>query len=486
MRTVLALLLFASLLAPTSALASPSDGVEAGTSEWVAREAANRAAAYGRSVDQATNVDYLARQAAVLDTCVEEFHDRCTYTDPYRLDWGATRGESLAVSWRNRYGVDISGHLWAPRTPWTDPVTGRAGSGPFPAVVVVNGAGAIEEAYWGLAQSLAESGYVVLTFNPQCIAPSGCDPEPRFCDPSGWWREQEMGLRENGRCAGQAAATNRTPDEQAAEDVAFGVFAAGCIAHGECDNRVVEERYRDDQAIYALGAIDAVTWLLSADNPWRARVDQRRIAAAGHSMGAHGAAVAANGDPLRRFSAAVSWDGYGLSAEQVPPRVPTMFQRADHAEYGTKLAPPDIDGTPRRNTLAFAAAGVDTAHVALAASTHQEWAYTPLYGPAIAGQFTASRHGERVALYYTLAWFDRYVKGRDAAMPATARLFADAFDTSADVSSIGQGAWDPVQRRNLPYMIDQRLVADHLSFYHPSFARLRERSCDDLRVGCAR
>ena len=50
---------------------------------------------------------------------------------------------------------------------------------------------------------LAEAGYVVLTFDPQGQGQSEADGHPRYCDPDGKWREpQEMGIREQGRCAG--------------------------------------------------------------------------------------------------------------------------------------------------------------------------------------------------------------------------------------------------------------------------------------------
>lgn len=113
---------------------------------------------------------------------------------------------------------------------------------------------------------------------------------------------------------------------------------------------------------------------------------------------------------------------------------------------------------------------------------------------AQAGQFVASRYGERVGLYCTLASFDRYLKG--AATPfvggdetaqatdARGRLVAILFDDSSDRSSIGQGLFDLTTRKNKPYMIENERVPDHLSFYFRSFYAFDGPACEDIRLGC--
>lgn len=445
----------------------------------------NKVAAQGRTHDQMTNPDYLARQAEALDICAEKRRDLCLFTDPYRLEWGAQgRGQALEVGWKNRYGQPIVGHLWAP------PDGATAGSHRLPAVVVVNGGRAIEQQYWGLTQGLAEAGYLVLTFDPQCHGGSGCDWKEDadgaavYCDPNGSWRDpQEMGVREHGSCAGVTPAP---------EPLASAQFAAGCMSTGECDQATLREDYVVVSSPQVLGSLDAVEWLLSVDNPWRALVDRSRVGIAGHSLGAHAALLAGNGDPLRRFTAAVAWDGYGVLPEGVPPRIsppispriPTLFQRADHDEFGLRTRTPDPDAsTPLINARRFAAAGVPTGHVALGGgSTHQEWAYTPFFGAAAAGLSVASRDGERVALHYTLAWFDRFLKtsGGDAAE----RLVSPVFSDSVDRSSIGQGSYDVLQQRNVPYTIGGETTAEHLSELYPSWISLPELTCADLREGC--
>jgi hypothetical protein len=55
--------------------------------------------------------------------------------------------------------------------------------------------------------------------------------------------------------------------------------------------------------------------------------------------------------------------------------------------------------------------------------------------------------GEAVSTYYTLAWFDRYLKGRTdprAARDGYRRLTANFFDDSNDRHNISQGVFDPL------------------------------------------
>jgi dienelactone hydrolase len=406
----------------------------------------------------------------------------------------------VAVSWNNRYGIPIAGTLLLPKVPFTDPVTGQSTQGPFPTVVMVPGLGAAQQPYWGIAQGLAESGYAVLTFDPQCQGRSGCRPAPEFCDPDGAWRDpQEMGLREQGSCAGTVPAADPMSDPTGfvAENAAFGLYAAGCLTNG-CDEDYLAGSYRADAPVFVFGALDAVAWLLSNDDPRRSLIDETRVGIIGHSMGAYGALLAGNGDPLGRFKAAVTYDGYGrLSDTEVSPAVPTMFQLAEDEEAGGPYkTQPDPDGhTPSENALLFVGDGEDVATIALRGSTHQEWVYNPFYQNAQLGQFVASRDGERVGLYYTLAWFDRFLKGASTpfvrgdepaqAVNATTRLTATLFDGSSDRSSIGQGSWDPSTRQNVPYAIDGESVAEHLSFYFRSFYAFDGLGCADMRLGCS-
>ena len=67
---------------------------------------------------------------------------------------------------------------------------------------------------------------------------------------------------------------------------------------------------------------------------------------------------------------------------------------------------------------------------------------TGLWGLGVPYILPASHYGERVAFYYTLAWFDRYLRGSDRAF---ARLTARTFDGSSDAHSIGGGTYSATQ-----------------------------------------
>ena len=76
-------------------------------------------------------------------------------------------------------------------------------------------------------------------------------------------------------------------------------------------------------------------------------------------------------------------------------------------DYGFWTQPTDTP--PNKNAkvggfTTLAEAGIDTAEVVLRGATHLEYTYIDAVLPA-------SRLGERMASYYTVAWFDRYLKG---------------------------------------------------------------------------
>lgn len=149
-------------------------------------------------------------------------------------------------------------------------------------------------------------------------------------------------------------------------------------------------------------------------------------------------------------------------------------------------SPPDPDAHLATHER-FVAAGVDSYHTTFASSTHLEWTYIPYILPA-------SATGERTAMYQTLAWFDRYLKGqpgpgttgREAKAQrddATRRLTATTFDGSADRSAIGAGTFAP-PLTNVPHRIEGEAVADALSYAYRSTYAFDGRVCGDLRDGC--
>jgi hypothetical protein len=429
----------AATLALLLAAAAPAAAQDAGFQQ---REAQNYADAFARPLVWGSDPAFAASPSTV---------------DPARDvgRWHGVRGQALAVSFENRYGETLKGHLYRP----------LQGEGPFPAVVIVSGAGNAESSYWWAAEDLAEHGYVALTFDPQGQGESDADPDERYCDPNGAWRgPQELGLREQGACAGQ------NPDgEDVQENQEQAVFIAQAKT-GHVDPESIGPTYRALAPRFIFGAFDATAFLLSGANPWRAAIDASRVGVAGHSLGSYAADMVGNGDPHHRFRAAVAMDAYYANDLDVQPRVPTLIMQSEQEAFiGPHPTPPAEPRSPRtlhptRSTYAqFGERGVDAGFVVLRASTHDE--FTDLARPA-------SRVGQRTASRLLLAWMDEYVAGR----PGTTRLLARTADDSADVSSIGTGA---------PHIAGTP-VENLLSELYPSDLTLGSTRCFDLRTStCA-
>ena len=461
------------LIAPALAGVAGAQGEpEPYTPAWYEREAENYAEAHGRTTDQLSNPDYQQLRAEVCSSGTSDA-GACSGDVYRRLEaWDGVRGQVVGISFDNRYGATLRGELWSPLVPFTDPVSGAVETGPFPAVVIVSAYGFDRFRYRAFAQGLAEAGYVVLTFDPQGQGQSDADGHPRYCDPDGEWREpQEMGIRETGDCAGHDPQPEGTTQDFP--------YLLPILLSG--DAREVQELYRAFRPRFVFGALDAAEWLLSDDNPWRNLVDETRLGIAGHSIGAYAAMMVANGDPLQRFDAGISWDSFAHLDNGVAPSVPTMFQQSEQENLlGPRTAPPEHPEwlhPTRTSHAAFLDSCVDTKFLVLRSSTHREWSY---FAPGTLTE--ASRTGERFALHQSLAWFDRYLKGvktghvrsdeKTQAAHAWRRLNAAVLDNSADRSSIGAGTWDPSEG-NVPYTIAGHAFADHLSYYYDSDRRVR-------------
>jgi len=368
-----------------------------------------------------------------------------TTTDPYRTieRWtGAGRGRVDEISFPADDGATLNGYLFRPPA--------RV-AGPYPGIVITTGSiQGYQNMYFWAAEGLAEAGYEVLTYDVQ----------------------------------GQGNS-DTLPDQ------------AHCTGPSACSGVPFQQSYNFYQ-----GTEDALNFFFSAANPGRGDLDPTRVGIAGHSLGASAVSEVGQCDP--RVKAIVAWDKLATTsgkcadkAAHLPagaPASPSLKVPAlgIHSEYffnpTTMTTPPD----PHAQDAAYkqlTGAGTDAMVVQLRSSTHLEYTYVPYILPA-------SRLGERVAMYYTLGWFDRYVKGDRTAV---ARLTARSFDGGADASSIGAGTYDASRAAanppdttagNVPYLISGLPVADRLSFYYESEYSLagprgRKRvTCTDMRAGC--
>ena len=224
-------------------------------------------------------------------------------------------------------------------------------------------------------------------------------------------------------------------------------------------------------------------------NPFWEELDRSQVGVTGHS-GAGSAALAV-GQTDSRVTAVVSLDrSRSFDPRQLEITTPTLlltgdanyfFLDDDFQPVREPLDPPAL-GTKWADLELFRLAEVPAMLVALRSGAHGE-AFRP-NGTCI----LCSRYGQRVMAYYALAWFDRYLKGREdpwMARDALARLTAKTFDDSADVSAIDMGVFDPAAG-NVPVTIAGLPVADRLSFYRTSAYWLgpgRTLQCEDLRTG---
>jgi len=228
----------------------------------------------------------------------------------------------------------------------------------------------------------------------------------------------------------------------------------------------------------------ALDYFLSPANPRAAELDRDHIGLAGHSAG--GVAVSQLGQEDRRVSAIASWDR--AQSSPMPAglrlRTPALFFVADFNCQRVPVcvpqpypSPPDPKGPGNKDEdfQRVSGAGIDSMKIALRAATHLDFTQ---FSPG-----TGSRYGAVVTFYYTLAWFDRYLRGDGAAL---GRLTATKFDDSADIHNISGGTFDPQTQQNVPAHIAGQRVADRLSFHFRSayYFRQGEVRCEDIRAGC--
>jgi dienelactone hydrolase len=428
----------------------PAGDPDAGTPEWTQRDFVNQYCATERLEDQYANPAFAATfwtqtpgiyANQNLEMLADPAHPHLSLgqlvpggstTDPYRtLDtWTAAgRGRVTKITFPADDGATLNGFLFRP------PAKVK---GPYPGIVITTGSiQGYQQMYFWAAEGLAEAGYMVLTYDVQ--GQGNSDTLPADC----------------------------TPDS--------------------CPGVPFQQSYNFFQ-----GAEDSLNWFFSTKNPARSQLDASRVGIAGHSLGASAVSVVGQCDP--RVRAIVAWDNLatatGKCRDQIPaglpagsPAAPTLTTPAlgINSEYFFNPSPMNSAPDPQSKAGAFKQltdAGTDTMQIGLRSSTHLEYTYVPYILPA-------SRVGERVAFYYTLAWFDRYVRGKKSGFT---RLVANKFDRSADAHSIGAGSY-VAPLGNAPYEIAGLPVKDRFSIYYASEYGLTSPkgtsvSCADMRAGC--
>jgi len=147
-----------------------------------------------------------------------------------------------------------------------------------------------------------------------------------------------------------------------------------------------------------------------------------------------------------------------------PLRKPALGISADYLlSYSPYLAKPDPDNKLRAS-LAYSKAGVDSGEIIVRGGTHFD------FGDDVSGFFPASLRGIDLGTWYTLAWFDKYLKHDPT---ADARLLSARWRDDP-----GTRAVDPAGDANL-YSYHYRSRLDI------TLAGGARRDCEDLRAGCA-
>jgi dienelactone hydrolase len=438
LRLMLAILAVAGLLAagparaqlpvldgpPVGCVGDPGDPA-AGSPEWQAREIREARCGEQRVSDTTSNPLFAAMGLENVARDGGSVYEG----DPFRDPTGpaGTRFRYEKTTFTDPEGQQLDARLFLPcdASCHDMPAGLRRFKPPYPAVVVVHGGSANQEMYWWAAEPLAEDGYMVLSFQVPTAENTG---------PTVFPGDTEAALN-------FLTATPSAP-------TAAGEF-----------------------------------------NPRWADLDPARIALAGHSAGGFAASQVGQEDP--RVSAIASWDRAQSSPMRpdLPLRTPALFFTADYNCQKVPVcvpqpytSPPDPHGPGDKDTdfTRLRAAGVDTMKVSLRAATHLDFTQFGIAG-------TGSRYGAAVASYYTLAWFDRYLRRGATSRRALRRLTAPRFDRSGDIHNISAGTFDPTTQSNVPAYLAGQPVRDRLSFHFRSGYWLDHGriACDDIRAGCA-
>ncbi len=338
-------------------------------------------------------------------------------------DWEESGyGVMTPVLFTARNGSVISGAVW-----------GTAG-GPVqrPAIVITTGSvQAPETLYWGLAATFAKAGYIVLTYDVQGQGRS---------DTFGEAPDEQEGVPSQ---QGQPFFDG-TED---ALDFLLSTPAQPFDPRPSCGN-ANEDVGTDHSPKHDRRVGEG---LAAAFNPMHSLVDSSRIGIAGHSLGASAVSFIGQRDP--RVDTLVAWDNLSAPEEGVfgnheCPSNPdsregpalTKPAMGISNDYGLTPTPFTSDPNPEGKNAGFSdyqTAGVDSMQVNIRGGTHYESSLIP--GNTIPVLGTGTRRGQDLVAWYTLAWFDKYVKG-DAT--ADARLLTDRWCDDAltkDVDQNGDG-----------------------------------------------
>lgn len=371
-------------------------------------------------------------------------------------NWGPKHyGIVRKVLFTARDGATLSGHVWAT----------RRGPAHRPGIVITDGSvQADEQLYWFAAQTLAKRGYVVLTFDPQGQGQS---------DTFGAGKDRNEGV---------PAQSDGRPFYDGTEDALNFFLSRPGHRYRPVPSCTSGSSHAPKQNRRVRAGLDA------AYNPLWRMINRSEIGLAGHSYGAAGVSYIGQWD--RRVKAIVAWDNLGgpgptsgsvpgtknqkLGEQGCPADLAARRTVAIHtpalgisADYGLPPSPNTSKPDPRAKSvwsMRYSKAGVDTGEIIIRGGSHLDFSYIPN------NAFPASLRGPDISNWYTLAWFDKYLKHQRS---ADRRLLTSRWRHDKIAQSV-----DPSHDGNV------------FSFYYPSRLDIHRYGgghvlCRNLRRGCA-
>lgn len=372
--------------------------------------------------------------------------------DPRVQGWESAGGLVEPVLYTSRSGATISGHIWAT-------VEGPARR---PGVIIVNGSVVgYEPIYWYAAQTLARSGFVVMTFDAQGEGMSDQFGETPDQLEAAFAGIPALGVVKPAEVTGFGLGGNGLPFYDGGADALDFFVSTPAKPFVPVPSRSSGTSHAAKQDRRVAAGLNA------GFNPLWQMLDSSRLGIAGHSYGAEAASWLVQQDP--RLSAAVAWDalcvpvspspdevvalataavnrlagalplpaGYGLPTECFgapagpAPAItkPALSITSDYLLVPVPYAtPPDPDIKAQASHI-YSAQGVDTGTVVIRGGTHFDFNDVPAILPA-------SLRGIDLVAWYTTAWFSKYLKHDPAAdaMLTSTRWQDDEATASADIT----------------------------------------------------
>ncbi|HEY1594953.1 MAG TPA: hypothetical protein VGF74_06140 [Thermoleophilaceae bacterium] len=402
--------------------------------------------------------------------------------DPRLDNWTAHGGIVTPVLFTARDGATLSGHVWAT----------RSGPAKRPGVLFINGSIiGYEQGYWYIAEALARSGFVVMTFDTQGEGMSDQFGQAPDRLEGAFAGTPVLGLASPQHTLGGSGL----PFYDGGEDALNFFLSSPAHPYLPVPSRGTGTSHAAKQSARVQAGLDP-----AYDPLWRI-LDRDEIGVSGHSYGAQAASWLVQEDP--RLKAAVALDSlcapawpsldeltslaeapvnriagvapggapYGFARDcfgvpQGPAPGITKPALGISGDYLLDYSPYLTDPDPNAKNLAsdaYTQAGADSGQIAIRGGTHLDFGDAPL--PFL----PASLRGIDLATWYTTAWFDKYLKHDPA---------ADAIlTTSRWRNDVVTGEVDPAHESNL-------YSYHYVSRLDITLANGRRFDCENLRDGC--